>query len=162
MKYVKTNWKTGDVVTSNKLNNMETGIYDANEASASAFAPDITNPQDGDTLVYNATQQKWVNGAGGGGSLVANGTVDATDPSNVSITLDKTAGEIYEAFLAGSPVIVKVVGSGESTVFQIIYVGFTEAISSGNYIFRCYDGASLLLEFLANAGTDYPVCGMPS
>lgn len=30
MAYTPTNWKTGDVVTSSKLNNIETGITDAN------------------------------------------------------------------------------------------------------------------------------------
>ena len=95
MAYVKTNWKTGDVVTSNKLNNMETGIYDATEASASAFAPDITNPQDGDTLVYNATQQKWVNGASTG-SLLVPVTIESG-----TATLGKTWKEISDALAAG-------------------------------------------------------------
>jgi len=30
-----------------------------------AFEVDINNPQDGQSIVYNGTQQKWVNGAGG-------------------------------------------------------------------------------------------------
>ena len=59
------------------------------------FSPTITNPQDGDTLVYNATQGKWVNGAGGGsGSLAVH-----VDGDNA---LDKTWKEISDAFNDGA------------------------------------------------------------
>lgn len=164
MAYVKTNWQTGDVITAAKLNNMETGIYNATEAAADAFVADIDDPQDGDTLVYDATAGVWKNGeaGGGGGSLVVNGTTDETDPSNVTITLDKTAGEIYDAFTSGSPVIANMGESGNSAAFQMFYAGYTADSPSGNYIFRCYDGYSLMLQFSADAGTDYPVANMPS
>lgn len=69
MAYVKTNWQTGDVITAAKLNNMETGIYDATEAAADAFAPDIDDPQDGDVIKYDSTEGKWVNGAGPAGDF---------------------------------------------------------------------------------------------
>lgn len=39
---------------------------------------DISNPTDGQTLVYNATSGKWENGAGGGGDMfVTLGTISA-------------------------------------------------------------------------------------
>ena len=38
---------------------------------------DISNPTDGQTLVYNAASGKWENGAGGGGFTIVNGTIDA-------------------------------------------------------------------------------------
>lgn len=124
MAYVKTNWQTGDVVTSSKLNNMETGIYDATEASASAFDPDIDNPQDGDVIKYDSTESKWVNGA-----APATFDPDIDDPQNGDVikydstaekwvngaggggylkvtidqnyALDKTWSEIYNAIGAG-------------------------------------------------------------
>ena len=67
-----------------------------------SFAPDITSPQDGDTLVYNATQQKWVNGAGGGG---AGGALVVHADEND--TLDKTWKELSDAFTAGYHVVIE-------------------------------------------------------
>lgn len=49
---------------------------------------DISNPTDGQTLVYNASAGKWENGAGGGGVLVVH---------DVNGTLDKTWQEIVNA-----------------------------------------------------------------
>ena len=89
MAYVKTNWQTGDVITAAKLNNMETGIYDATEAAAAAFAPDIDNPQNGDVIKYDSTEEKWVNGAASGGF-----DPDITDPQDGDvIKYDSTAGK---------------------------------------------------------------------
>ena len=51
---------------------------------------DLTNPSDGQMLVYDATAQKWVNGSGGGGNLVVHVAVN-----NGTYTADKTAAEIY-------------------------------------------------------------------
>lgn len=53
---------------------------------------DISNPTDGQTLVYNASAGKWENGAGGGGGLVVH--YDAVDTG----ALDKTWQEIYDAY----------------------------------------------------------------
>ena len=49
--------------------NVEVNLNDINDV-------DITSAADGQTLVYDATSHKWVNGAGGGG------TTDYTDLSN--------------------------------------------------------------------------------
>lgn len=68
-----------------------------------SFSPDITNPQDGDTLVYNAAQQKWVNGAGSGNSVLC---IDSTDTETGSV-LGKTWQEIYDVFDNGSYVYVR-------------------------------------------------------
>ena len=89
MAYVKTNWQTGDVITAAKLNNMETGIYDAAEAAAAAFAPDIDDPQDGDVIKYDSTAEKWVNGKGGGSFAP-----DITNPQDGQVIVyDATAGK---------------------------------------------------------------------
>jgi hypothetical protein len=55
---------------------------------------DISNPSDGQTLVYNASAGKWENGAaggGGGGPLLVNFAYDETSDSYPG---DKTAGEV--------------------------------------------------------------------
>lgn len=121
MAYVKTNWETGDVVTSSKLNNMETGIYDATEASASAFAPDISNPQNGQTLVYNATQQKWVNGAGGGSYTPVVPVFTYVSADNY--TCDKTYAEVLAAVMAGTCDKAYVTADDVSTVFPLVLFG---------------------------------------
>jgi hypothetical protein len=52
---------------------------------------DISNPSDGQTLVYDAASEKWVNGSGGGLLTVHR---DANE------TLDKTWQQIADALLA--------------------------------------------------------------
>ena len=44
--YVPTNWKTGDVITATKLNNMETGIAGALQTSGGTMTGDITMGRD--------------------------------------------------------------------------------------------------------------------
>lgn len=60
---------------------------------------DISNPTDGQTLVYNATAQKWENGAGGGGVMVVH--VDAQTG-----VFDKTWQEIHDAAITRGAIIV--------------------------------------------------------
>ena len=156
MAYVKTNWKTGDVVTSNKLNNMETGIYDANEASASAFAPDIDNPQDGDIIKYDGTAGKWVNGSasgGSGGSLKVTVTVD-TSSANMKMVMDKTWQEIYDAFSDGN--FVGVLFDNEGVLFQMPITAMQEygvAVNSNTQLG--------VISFTANSANDYPAYTNP-
>lgn len=65
---------------------------------------DITNPSDGQTLVYNATAGKWENGAGKGVMIV---TENYNAQTNVHV-LDKTWQEIKDAITSGVQVLVKV------------------------------------------------------
>ena len=94
MSYVKTNWQTGDVITAAKLNNMETGIYDASEAAADAFVADIDDPQNGDVIKYDSTAEKWVNGAAESGLVVPSITIDM---QNLTITMDMSFDDVLEA-----------------------------------------------------------------
>ena len=67
--------------------NVEVNLNDINDV-------DITSAADGQTLVYDATSHKWVNGAGGGG------TTDYTDLSNkpsvngVTLSGNKTSADL--------------------------------------------------------------------
>lgn len=56
MAYERTNWQNGDVISSEKLNKMEAGIE-----NACSFEFDITDPQDGQVLKYDAASGKWKN-----------------------------------------------------------------------------------------------------
>lgn len=51
---------------------------------------DISNPTDGQTLVYDAASSKWVNGSGGGGVLVVN--IDAEGAFDQTWQTIKDAG----------------------------------------------------------------------
>ena len=95
-----------NIVTGSKFLEVDTGkqyAYDeiggewyemAGSSSGGSFNPDITSPQDGDTLVYNAAQSKWVNGAASGGGVLVVNLVMNQDGNN---TLDKTWQEIFDA-----------------------------------------------------------------
>ena len=94
----------------------------AGGGGSGSFSPDISNPQDGDTLVYNASQQKWVNGASSGGGALMVGVDHNTN------TLSKTWKEINDAALVG-PVILKIADSNGVTH---VYLDATYA-SEGDY-----------------------------
>jgi len=70
---------------------------------------DISNPSDGQTLVYNATSGKWENGAGGGASayFVDCAYIVDTQTQSVTITSSKTAAEIQGAVEAGALVYIR-------------------------------------------------------
>lgn len=108
MSYTPTEWETGDVITAVKLNNMETGI-------TNALAPVITNPQDGQTLVYDATAGVWKNGNGNAANVFY---ATYTPTSGTTATCDKTYSEIAAAIDAGALVIAKVVAGANA--YQLI------------------------------------------
>ena len=90
MAYTKTNWQTGDVIDATKLNHAEDGIAQAQQTADTANARDtlgeltdvdITTPTDGQVILYDATNSKWVNG-NAGGTLASLSDVDITNPAN--------------------------------------------------------------------------------
>ena len=89
MAYEAHKWKIGEEITSDKLNHIEKGIEAGGDIQTN-----ITDPQDGQTLKYDAASGKWVNGEGGGSStLVA--TVNLNEQGKG--TLDHTWQEIHDA-----------------------------------------------------------------
>lgn len=100
MAYTKTNWQTGDVIDATKLNHAEDGIAQAQQTADAANARDsladltdveITGtPTDGQVILYDATNSKWVNGSAGGGVEYIN-VFDATNNK-----LNKTCEEMLE------------------------------------------------------------------
>lgn len=70
---------------------------------------DISNPTDGQVLVYNAESGKWVNGAGGGASAYFVDCVynEDTQTQDVTITSSKTAAEIQAAVESGALVYIR-------------------------------------------------------
>lgn len=56
MAYVKTNWKTGDTITADKLNNIENGIASSGgDGGALITEPTCTENPDGYTIDFNIT-----------------------------------------------------------------------------------------------------------
>lgn len=105
---------------------------------------DISNPTDGQTLVYNATSGKWENGAGGGMPVI-----DGTQ-LNEEITLDITAGNLY-TLMQNGPVVYKVLESEDS--FQSMsYTRIVIAQTDGVY-YSFMDETSLRAEELTSSAT---------
>ena len=97
---------------------------------------DISNPTDGQVLVYNAESGKWENGSSGGGALIVHWSHDEV---HGIYTLDKTWKEIADAILVG-PVLLLLddIGAGEYNVSSIL-IDYVE-INNGNYNVSCSQG----------------------
>ncbi len=104
----------------------------------------ITNPQDGDTLVYNATQQKWVNGAASGGVFRVN-----IDTNGV---LDKTWEEIRDAYESGKIVVTERTEQYEGSSF-VIYRNYIIGIGYQN---DKYGVETTNTQFVTNSADGYP------
>lgn len=110
------------------------------ESSGSSLAGltdvDITNPSNGDTLVYNSTTEKWENGEGGGGSSTLAGLtdVDLTSPSDGQVLVyNATSGKWENGAGGGSgTLVVRGVVEGEDTRLDHTYA---EIISAGYAVF---------------------------
>lgn len=155
MAYVKTNWQTGDVITAAKLNNMETGIYDATEAAADAFVADIDDPQDGDVIKYDSTEGKWVNGTGGGDS----GTLLITINTQ-TMALNKTWTEIGTAMSQGKICVVLL---SDGTSYGMMFVTVHDFVDDAYVVaaMSAVMGESSItvqtFKFVADSQDGYPV-----
>lgn len=116
---------------------------------------DISNPTDGQTLVYNATSGKWENGSAG--VMVIHNDVD-------NDVLDKTAGEIYEAYASGQPCMIVESETAENPDSEERYERYSILIfaTKGEFDYPP-DPTSYSYEFRtrnkswgANSPTDYP------
>ena len=146
MSYTKQTWKAGDEITSAKLNHMEDGINNIATEVAN-FPVDIDNPQDGDTLIYNAAEQKWISGSGGGFLKVGLNMETGA--------LDKTWKQIHDAALVG-PVILLIDAGEQQILYYLREVNISRNeidISKNEY----QVGFDTTLYFLTDSENDYPV-----
>lgn len=101
---------------------------------------DITNPSNGQTLVYNSTSGKWENGAVGGGLLV-----NITESDDV-YTADKTVREILGAIESGSVIFRRISsespGYREYTYGELQYLEAYEEDGVTYYAFAFKPGTS--------------------
>lgn len=92
---------------------------------------DITDPTDGQTLVYNSTTEKWENGSGGG-KTVYDFTYD-----NGDLLGSVTAADLYAAYVSG-PVAIRYVYDDDGTdVTSIVDIIHAES-SGGEFKFAGY------------------------
>lgn len=97
---------------------------------------DISNPADGQTLVYNSTSGKWENGAGGGGSgggvfIVTYTLTGTSSEDGGTATCDHTAAEIGAAVDAGKYAVACV-----RTPYDVYYLPLTERYVVINFWFE--------------------------
>ena len=157
MSYTPTNWQSGDIITSAKLNKMEQGIANGSGGSSTLSGltdVDISNPTDGQTLMYNATSGKWENGSGGS----SGGGVLALHVDTQTGALDKTWQEIYDQINAGTICVVfQPISNDGITGLESLMVTSVEdqtQVAWGNgYVVICSGGFSLS----AQTPNDYPI-----
>lgn len=99
---------------------------------------DISNPSDGQTLVYNTTSGKWENGAGGGGGGVI--------INEVNNALDKTYAEIKTAYLDGRICLVYANGG------YILVAAVLEDVEGSHYGVRSSNGTV----YMTDSPSGYP------
>lgn len=111
---------------------------------------DLTNPTDGQTLVYDGTAGKWVNGSGD----VINIPV-TTDAQTGAITMQKTWSEIDSLLSAGKVCVVLLTEAGEhGPVRYQFMVQYTEDAESLYYVSLFnYQGTT----FICESPNGYPV-----
>ena len=119
---------------------------------------DISNPADGQVLVYNATSGEWENGEGGGAMVLPLEFVDEKP------TLMAKAGDIYDAMARGIHVVVVFSVSGVGAVqAQPLYCAAIDSQSMGKLFVLSEPGASISLTtnipfgvYTAETDDDYP------
>jgi len=86
---------------------------------------DISNPSDRQALVYDASSEKWVNGAGGGASAYfVDCTYGLDQNDNMQLTSTKTASEIRSAVESGSLVYIRYIfpATDVTPAFTHVYI----------------------------------------
>lgn len=114
---------------------------------------DISNPSDGQTLVYNATSGKWENGESGGMLIVP-----ATGPDSDNCTLQKTWAEIDAAISNGIPCYFHFIENGEGHRDAILSPLTLSVTEDGEYVVTGYLGIGPI-SFSTDSPNGYPAIG---
>ena len=117
---------------------------------------DISNPSDGQTLVYDAASSKWENGSGGGGGATVTGVYavdEQTDEETITLTL--TAAELF-ALLSNGPVSIKytiVFQDSEQTTITAITGSYKTVSDGGSTIDYQYATGGFTTDYLVGSDT---------
>lgn len=131
---------------------------------------DISNPTDGQTLVYNAESGKWVNGAGGGGTnVIPVITLNRTSATGGTATCNMSFGAIHEAISSGRLTVAKFVQAGDTSVLyanlsfvetnaEEASVGFqaAENLGGGDVAWHGVYLSATTIEYWVNTTISYP------
>lgn len=118
---------------------------------------DISNPTNGQTLVYNATSGKWENGASGGGGLFIVGF--AFDADTGKTTCDKTAQQIAQAIMGGSTVVLESTTPGYDvcSLRQILHFEYDNADPEDFYaLMLTISGSGDVITWTIASADSYP------
>lgn len=116
---------------------------------------DISNPTDGQTLVYNASSGKWENGAGSGGAslVMPNISITMTGVDTATATCDMSRVAIMSAVENGAICIAKVTnnawGQGNYRLTTSIMVVENDEENGPYVLFNLYEpigGAALFYD----------------
>ncbi len=105
MAYTPTNWKRGDVVTSEKLNKAESGISGAEELAQSAYQ-----------LAQSAYDEASQGGGGAESIILPFSTSQVDTDTDIGIDL----GDAYDAFLSGTPVYIAIGNENRYAVYSAV------------------------------------------
>lgn len=109
MSYTPTEWASGDIVTSQKLNKLENGVQAASESEL----PSVTAEDNGKVLGVT-------NGAWGKINVPSSGALIVNETgSEGEFSLDKTFAEMESAVLSGKTIIVNHVGRIYETFIEL-------------------------------------------
>lgn len=115
---------------------------------------DISNPSNGQTLVYNATSEKWENGAGGGGVLY----VSAVGDSLENCILDTQWSVIDAAIRNGTPCYLKFIEETEEHSDAFLAPILLSSAEDGDYAVAINTGFQATA-FVTSSQDGYPAIG---
>ena len=126
MAYSKTTWATGDVIDAAKLNKIEDGIA-ANDTAIGGLSP-----------------------------FSCEGTIGEDGDSNVTITVNKKASELYNAISAGKAIVVTIEIGTDHTAENVVPMIGVKDDDNGTvtYSFRFVNDTGIAFSASSLAGTD--------
>ena len=127
MSYTPTNWQTGDTVTAEKLNNMESGIAAANDVfviTCTPTAQDYSGSMDKTVAEIDAAYQA-------GQKIVFRVLISATDYMDIDCTARYASTETYPSFNA-------FILENNQNVLIFLYTGSTDYGTRNTYTTAIY------------------------
>ena len=112
----------------------------------------ITNPTDGQALIYDATSEKWINGEGGGASSADDVSYDNTTSGLEATNVQDAIDEVYGDIPTEPTVYTQTLVAGNTSV------AFTDVVTTANSLVDVGTSvAGLDYNSISVSGTTYTV-----